>query len=79
MSRIKEKKINSEEREKYNCQKLFFQYMNDKYSNLLFNNIEYKLIKDFNIKKISYTIQNFNAYKKKKLRNMNINENKEKF
>jgi len=65
--------------EKFNCQKLFFQYMNDEYPNLSFNNIEYKLIKDFNIKKISYTIQNFNAYKKKKLRNMNINENKEKF
>ena len=65
MSRIKEKKINSEETEKYNCQKLFFQYMNDEYPNLSFNNIEYKLIKDFNIKKISYTIQDFNAYKKK--------------
>ena len=32
--RIKEKKITSEEIEKFICQKLYFQFMHDKYPNL---------------------------------------------
>ena len=32
--------------EKYKYQKYYFQYMDDEYPNLTFNNIEYKLISD---------------------------------
>ena len=43
--------------ENFICQKLYFQYMHDEYPKLSFNNIEFK----YNIKKIMYTIKNFNA------------------
>lgn len=32
----------------------YFQFMNDEYPNLSFNNIEYKLIKDYKIKTVNY-------------------------
>jgi len=52
--------------EKYKYQKYYFQYMDDEYPNLTFNNIEYKLISDYiySIKAISYIVKDFNAYKK---------------
>ena len=52
--------------EKYKYQKYYFQYMNDEYPNLTFNNIEYKLISDYiySIKAISNIVKDFNAYKK---------------
>ena len=54
MARIKGKKLTSEEMEKFLCQKLYFQYMHDEYPNLSFNNIEFKLVNEYNIKKNVY-------------------------
>ena len=40
--------------------------MIDEYPNLSYNNIEYKLINDYNIKKVYYKMQELRNYKKKK-------------
>ena len=38
--------------ENYIYQKLYFQHLDDEYPYLAFNNIEYKIISEFNIKEI---------------------------
>ena len=35
--------------------KFYFKYIHDEYPNLTFNNIEYKIISQFNIKEIKYS------------------------
>ncbi len=40
--------------------------MTDEYPNLSYNNIEYKLINDYNIKKVYYKMQELRNYKQKK-------------
>jgi len=62
--KIKENKITNENMENYIYQKFYFQYMHDEYPNLAFNNIEYKIISQFNIKEIKYSLKDFNYYKR---------------
>lgn len=64
--------------ENYFYQKWYFQYLHDEYPNLTFNNIEYKIISQFNIKEIKYSLKDFNNYKRKKFKKININENNKK-
>ena len=52
MEKIKENKKTNENMENYIYQKLYFQHLDDEYPYLAFNNIEYKIISEFNIKEI---------------------------
>ena len=65
-NKIKDNKITNDDLETYKVQKIYFEYMIDEYPNLSYNNIEYKLINDYNIKKVYYKMQELRNYKKKK-------------